>query len=150
MAKDHFIYSTLSADQEYTHYVQGGGDLPVAAGSVFVKGGANVADKRLLTPQGVVTRVTDEQLAFLETNEVFQLHKKNGFIRVSSKREDPEVVAADMTTRSPDAPLVDNDFVEGAEGAKPSTVASATEGPGAGATQTTVAAPAKAPNPRKA
>lgn len=147
MAKKHYVYSTLSADQEYTAYREGGADLPITAGSVFIKGGANVADKRLHTPYGVVTEVDGDQLAALESNHVFQLHKANGFIRVSDKREDPEVVAADMEGRSPDAPLVDGDFDPNAPGAKPTNLAPDANAPAGAATQKT-AAPAH--NPRKA
>lgn len=112
MAKSIFIYSTLTCDNAYTNYGPGGGDIPIAEPSILIKGGANAADKRIVTPYGVVTEVTEDQLASLEKNADFQLHKKNGFITVSTSKKDPEVVAADMTPRSPDAPLVEGDYEE--------------------------------------
>jgi hypothetical protein len=101
----------------------------VAAHSVFIKGGANVADKRLLTPRGVVTKITEEDLAALEQSSgeegVWATHKRNGFITTSTSKGDPEVVAADMTTRDQAAPLVDEDFAPVNEGdARPTTLTS--------------------------
>lgn len=114
MSKDVFILSTLSADQLYTAWRKGGADLPLVERQVFVRGGANVADKRLVTPQGVVTKVSAEDLELLESNAVFQLHKSNGYITVSrSKPSDPDAAAASQANRSPDAPLTDGDFAEG-------------------------------------
>lgn len=109
-----FIYSTLTADNKYSGYQKGGGDIPSVTWEVLVKGGTGVANNRLITPQGVVTEVTDEELARLKENVIFNRHVENGFIVISDKREDPEKVAADMTGRDPSAPLVDADFeVEG-------------------------------------
>lgn len=110
MSGDVYVYSTLTADNNYTVYEKGGADLPVEAGSVLIRGGSNVADRRLHTPRGVVTKISAEQLKALRSNEVFKLHERNGYVTISDKKEDPEVVAADLTTRSPDAPLVDEDF----------------------------------------
>jgi len=41
-----------------------------------------VASKHFVTPEGVVTQVTDKQLELLEANEVFRLHRSNGFLKV--------------------------------------------------------------------
>ena len=109
--KTHYIYSTLSSSMHYENHVPGGGDLPITASSVFIQGGANIPDKFLRTPSGaVITPVSDEELTALEANEIFRLHKANGFIVVKDKAHDSEAVAADMTTRDASAPLVDSDF----------------------------------------
>lgn len=114
MSKDVFILSTLTADQLYTSWVKGGADLPIAERRVFVAGGANVANRKLVTPQGVVTKVSEDDLAVLEANEVFQLHKANGFITVSkSKPSDPDAAAASQEQRDAAAPLVAGDFADG-------------------------------------
>lgn len=106
------IYSTLTCDQRYTGYAKGGADLPVVAWEVLIKGGSNVADKRLITPIGVRTEVTDEQLAQLLENPVFKLHVNNGFITVEDVKEDPEKVAADMATKDDSAPLTPEDIAK--------------------------------------
>lgn len=118
MSKRLFIYSTLSADNIYAAYVAGGADLPMVERQVLIRGGANVPDKRLVTPRGVVTEVTEDDYEHvLKPNHVFNLHVDNGFIQVSKTRSDPEVAAADMTSRDEASPLVPEDFE--ADSAKP-------------------------------
>lgn len=109
----HYVFSTLSSPQVYTRTKPGGGDLPKTVAAVRIEGGANVPDKHMITPRGVMTTVTDEELTVLQENRVFQLHVKNGYITVEAKKTDPEKAAANMATRSPDAPLVEADFKEG-------------------------------------
>ena len=107
-----YVFSTLSSSVNYPVYAKGAGDVPVVERSITIKGGANVPDKRIETPRGVVTEITGEELALLEQNEVFRLHCDNGFITVSEEAGDPEKVAADMTTRDASSPLVEQDFNE--------------------------------------
>lgn len=110
--KKYYIYSTLTDAVDYQVVQQGGGDLPVVQQNIVIQGGANIPDKFLRTPQGVVTPVTEQELEALRQNQVFLLHERNGFIKVGDKKADPEKVAADMTTRDNSAPLVDADFKE--------------------------------------
>jgi len=105
-----YVFSTLSSNMDYTNHVDGGADLPIELPPVHIKGGAGVADARIITPRGVVTEVTDEQLEYLEANPVFRVHKANGFIIVETKKADPEKVAADMTGRDQSAPMVPEDL----------------------------------------
>lgn len=106
-----YIYSTLSADMAYTNHQAGGADMPVALPPVFIKGGAGVANDRLVTPRGVLTTVTDADLAYLRANQIFALHEANGFVYVSEKKKgDPDKVAADMTGRDKSAPIVPQDL----------------------------------------
>lgn len=106
----YFVFSTLTASQLYTRTEQGGADLPRTVAEVFIAGGSNIPDKYLRTPIGVMTPVTDEEMAVLQENDVFNLHKANGFITVEQAPADAEKVAADMETRDESAPLVDGDF----------------------------------------
>jgi hypothetical protein len=106
----YYVFSTLTAPQVYTRTGAGGSDLPRILAQVYIAGGSNIPDKYLRTPIGVMTEVSDEEMTLLEENEVFQLHRKNGFIKVEKKPADPEKVAADMTTRDDAAPLVEQDF----------------------------------------
>lgn len=106
----HYVFSTLTASQEYTRTASGANDLPVTEGSVFIAGGSNIPDKYMRTSIGVATPVNDEELQILEENEVFRMHKENGFITVRPYQDDAEKVAADMITRDQSAPLVDADF----------------------------------------
>lgn len=112
--KKYFIYSTLAASVNYDNHSTGGGDLPVPSEPIVIQGGANIPDKYMRTPDGaVVTPVTEAQLEALKLNPVFQLHEKNGFIKISDKKHDTEKVAADMEGRDNSAPLVEGDFQEG-------------------------------------
>lgn len=108
----HYVFSTLTASQTYTRTASGPNDLPRTVAEVYIAGGANVPDKYLRTPAGVMTPVTDEELAVLQENPVFQLHEKNGFVTIKSKPYEPEKVAAEMTHRDDAAPLTEQDFAE--------------------------------------
>lgn len=118
MSHRHFVYSTMSASVKYTSYRKTVNDLPEVVYQVLIAGGANVANKHVVTPRGVVTEVSADDLAHLEQNELFQRHKKNGFILVDSIKVDPEVKAADMQHRDSSAPMTPNDY-DGKDGPKP-------------------------------
>lgn len=108
-----FVFSTLASDVAYTNHTPGGGDMPIAQDPVVIKGGAGVANDRLVTPRGVMTRVTAEQVEYLRQNEVFKMHEANGFITISEGAAEADVVAADMTGRDESAPVVPQDNVAG-------------------------------------
>lgn len=112
MAKEYYVFSTLSCPQKYTTWTQGGNEIPTPDQHVMIHGGANVPDENFRTPLGVMTKVSEEQLQLLKNNSDFLLHEKNMFITVREKAYDPEVVVADMATRDQSAPLVDNDFAD--------------------------------------
>ena len=105
-----YVYSTLSSDMNYTNHAQGGADLPQALPPVYVKGGAGVANDRLITPRGVATEITEEQAASLRARPLVQLHEKNGFGQISADDVDPDKAAADMTGRDQSAPIVPQDL----------------------------------------
>lgn len=111
MAKQLYVFSTLAADVAYTNHVQGGGDMPVPLAPVLIRGGAGVANDRLITPRGVATEVTEQQVEYLRANSVFQLHEKNRFVMVSEAYGDPDTVAADMAGRDHSAPVVPQDNI---------------------------------------
>ena len=95
-----YVYSTLANDQRY---VERGTNRTVVA-SVLVAGKANVPNRHMLTPRGVSTQVSDEQLAILRDNKVFKLHEKNGFVTVDSRKADPDKVAKSMSNNDPSRP----------------------------------------------
>lgn len=123
---NYYVYSTLSSDNIYTSYhkqevsVVAGKEprvtnAPLIESQITIKGGANVAPagiRRLETPLGVVTEVTEDELELLESNEVFQTHKKNGFISIRKKKVNPEVAVADMQTRDDSSPLTEADMAK--------------------------------------
>lgn len=108
-----YVYSTMAAPVRYMSYVQAEPGTPrIAVSGVTIAGGVGVASKHLVTPRGVVTEVTDEELAFLEQDEVFKTHLAAGHVTVSKGKTDPEKAAADMEGRDISAPLVPEDFDE--------------------------------------
>lgn len=111
MSKNYYVYSTLAADTAYTEWVEGGGEIRTPGRTVTIKGGTGVANKNFITPMGVVTKVTEEELELLKANPVFRKHEDGGFIRYSSANVDPEKVATkDMETRDNSAPIVPEDY----------------------------------------
>lgn len=106
-----YIFSTLACDNEYRSYTKGGNDMPSVEKSVLVKGGAGIANKNLITPRGVMTSVSDEDLKHLEANESFQMHKENGYITVESKKADADEVAVkSMKKKDKSAPVTPEDY----------------------------------------
>lgn len=110
MAKTYHVYSKLATDVEYPEYMQGGADIPVKGKSVFIKGGAGVANKYLQTPLGVHTEITEEEAEILNRHPVFKIHRDNGFVKIEKAKSDVEKVVADMGDKvDPSAPLTEAD-----------------------------------------
>ncbi len=110
----HYVYSTLSSDQDYALYPDkfDPKGIPQPLRVVHIDGKANVIDKhKFITPKGVVTEVTDQELKTLQSISAFQQHMTEGFIKVDEKKADPAKVAkADMTAKDRSAQLVEDDF----------------------------------------
>ncbi len=123
MSNKIYVFSTLSAPVDYTVFVRGGGDLPLVEKVVTINGNAGIAGKFLETPRGAATLVTDADVAALEENTIFQLHKKNGYVTISDSADagDVDNVVADLTGRDKSAPLVPGDYPEEAAVQAPTT-----------------------------
>ncbi len=78
-----YVLSKLSNSQVYTKYAEGQTDtnLNVVVAEVKIDGGADVINKQLVTPQGVVTKVSDNELEILKSNKDFQRHLENGLVK---------------------------------------------------------------------
>jgi DNA-nicking Smr family endonuclease len=105
----------MSCDNSYTVYEMSPAGMQVPVKEVIINGGANIANKSLFTPYGVVTSISDEEAELLQNNYVFKRQQEAGFIRIEKKEQDPEkVVSANgMTERDASAPL--NDLILDAE-----------------------------------
>lgn len=104
-----FIYSTLSSDMVYASWDKGP-DLPKRRQGILIKGGAGIASKHLITPKGVVTEITDEELKELKENQVFNLHCTNGFIKIEYEKIKITNAIKDMEPKDKSTPLVPSDF----------------------------------------
>lgn len=114
-----YIYSTLTNSIKINEYAAVEGGTPRSVRSILIAGGSNVADKHFITPQGVVTEVTDEELEFLKRDKMFNRMVERGFIKHESKKAEVNKVVADMVGRDESAPLTPDDFTEDTKGAKP-------------------------------
>lgn len=112
MSKSVHVFSTLATDQRYVNYKANPEGVPLPTSDILIKGGAGVANDRLITPQGVHTEVTEEALAELEKNPVFAKHKTNGYITVQARRADPDKVATNMNAKDPSKPLTPADYMD--------------------------------------
>lgn len=103
----YYIFSTLANDQNYTDYnlPESKDVLPSVKSQIRIKGGAGVSNKHFITPQGVMTHVSDEQYVILEQNPVFQMHVKNGHIKVQKRAYEADKIALDMDKNDKSAPL---------------------------------------------
>lgn len=106
------IYSTLTSANQYVTWAPTSPDqLPKALKRITIAGGANVANKHLVTPRGVVTTVTDEDYAHLVANPHFQEHLKNKFIYCDQIKANANKVAdQNLEPKDDSAPKTPNDF----------------------------------------
>ncbi len=102
--KSYYVYSTLAASVNYTVYQKQANDMQVPVANVLIQGGAGVADSNFVTPQGVVTVITNEQLEILKKVPLFNDHVKAGHIKVQERKVDVEAIVADMNRMDPSAP----------------------------------------------
>lgn len=117
-----YIYSTLTLSAEYVDWqMRDEGQLPLKGRSVTIQGGANVPSKSLVTPLGVVTKVSDEDYEFLKENRVFKLQIVNGNIKVHDREHKVEKVVRDMTSKDGSSPLTPDDFPDGDEPVVPAS-----------------------------
>lgn len=96
-----FIVSTLANSQRITDFAR-----PTAEGQkiarpatakrqIVIKGGAGVQGA-LRTPNGVLTAVTEDDVAFLKTVPLFQRLEKRGYFKIVNREPAPDKVAKDL------------------------------------------------------
>lgn len=103
----YYIYSTLATDVKYTEYQEpvSGQKVAVIKHSILVAGKVGVATKNLVTPRGMMTKVSDEDFAMLKKNEVFKMHEANGYITYEKKQAEVDKVVVNMKARDVSAPI---------------------------------------------
>jgi len=111
-----YVYSTATNHIAYVEYEtdndKNSGFAKVAK-KVIVTGGHGLATKQLVTPKGVATKVSDDDLEFLLKNKSFQRHVKAGYMTYDKNKSDPEKKAASMAQADGCSPLTPNDFKPG-------------------------------------
>jgi hypothetical protein len=117
----YFVYSTATNSIAYTLYEKNASrEFAVAQKKsdgkrfvVVINGGHGVANKFVVTPKGVVTQVSDEDMDMLLNDVSFQRHLKAGFMCYDKKEVSPEKMAENMTQKDGSAPITDEDFKTG-------------------------------------
>jgi hypothetical protein len=108
-----YIYSTLTCDNFYPVFADKSNPqaLSVIKKKILVKGGHGVATYRgIQTPQGIVTVVSEEDLAILEAHPAFKKHRAAGFVTVDKKDVKPEIMAKNMEPKDGSAQITPDDF----------------------------------------
>ncbi|MDR2093021.1 MAG: hypothetical protein LBP58_06880 [Azoarcus sp.] len=105
-----YVYSTLTAPQEYAGWGKGNNDIPRIRKAVRINGGANLATKQLITPRGAVTEVSEEDAEFLRQHPVFKIHAKNGFVLIENRNQYEERTLASLEQRDPSSPDTPDDI----------------------------------------
>lgn len=108
------ILSTLSAPQKVCLTKKSDNGATVIVKEITIKGGANVIDKRsLMTPQGIVTELTDEDFALLKQTRFYQRMEARGHIRpVETKEQAEDTKKAGMKKKDKGAQKTEKDFTE--------------------------------------
>lgn len=111
-----YVASTLTNSTKYTDWTRNEGKL-IEGLSVTIKGGFGLADKNFVTPTGaVLTKVTDEEFEFLQTNHHFKQHANNGFVKVYKGSVPGEKAMDGMQLGDKSSPMNPMQFAEKDEG----------------------------------
>jgi hypothetical protein len=106
------VFSTLANPQKFVTYIPPAevGMLPIVDKEVLIRGGAGIASKHLLTPNGVHTAITQEEYDAIKDDYIFKAHVKNGYLRIESKEYDIDRMVSDMNPRDVSAPITPEDY----------------------------------------
>ncbi len=124
-----YIYSTLTCDNAYTLYEPSVNDIKRPSRVITVKGGSNVADKRLVTPNGVITPVSEADYEILKNNREFQNHVDRGYVKINRLKTDPEKIARDLEEKDKSAPITPDFYMKNNDVAKPEKLETASPAP---------------------
>ena len=108
-----YVVSKLSFGQEFSFYAPNeGGGPAVKIGGILVKGGCNVRNEHslVMTTDGVVTELSDEDAVRLAAHPVYQMYEKNGAMRLVGTRGDARSASGDLIEKDGSAQLTEKDF----------------------------------------
>ncbi len=106
-----YVYSTISNDVDYAVYRNTSSkELSIIDRVVTISGKANVATKKLITPKGVVTEVSEKDLEFLLNDFHFKEHMAAGFVCIEKREHSVEKVIKNMTEKDRSAPKTPDDY----------------------------------------
>lgn len=83
-----FIHSKLAQNVDFDIFADVKSSISHVTKRVTIFGGAGVADKYTLrTPEGVVTEVSDEDLALIREMDAFKRLEKAGKLKITNERQ---------------------------------------------------------------
>lgn len=110
-----YITSRLSSGVDYAFYGKTPGGINKVEKTISIKGGSDVVDKKtLLTPQGVVTELSKDDLDLLKTHPVFKMHLENGYITIN-ENEKAAIKAGEKLEVDKSSQITDEDYENGNE-----------------------------------
>ena len=105
-----YIASKMAANVNYAIYTKGQNGINVVKQVITINGGADVMDKKtLITPEGVVTVLSDEDFSKLQSNPIFVSHMERGVLKVCSNERNAENVSKELT-KDTSAQLTPKDY----------------------------------------
>lgn len=106
------ILSTLTAPQDVVLTKKTDNGALVAVKTITLKGGANVIDRHtLVTPQGVITELSDADFEMLKKTAFYKRMESRGFIRpVEAKEAAEDTKKAGMEEKDKSAQKTEEDF----------------------------------------
>ena len=109
------ILSTLTEPQTVAITKKADNGALVIVKRIHINGGANKIDRRtLVTPQGVVTELTDADFELLKQTDFYQRMEKRGHIRpVETKDAAEDTKKAGMKAKDKSAQKTEADYGEG-------------------------------------
>jgi hypothetical protein len=113
-----FIFSTLTCTNTFAVFAPKSDPkaLSRVVKRIAILGGHGTKNPAGIdTPQGVVTKITDEELDLLQSMVGFRQQVEAGYIVVDKKNADPEKKAASMNPKDGSAPLTPKDFEKSEE-----------------------------------
>ena len=101
-----YLASTLSNSQDINLY--GGITGTDVVKTTHINGGHGLVNRHLETLDGVITHVSDEDLALLLKNDQVEYWIEKGFLKVTDQ-QNPAKAVSDMQSRDEAAPMTQND-----------------------------------------
>ncbi len=105
-----YIVSKMAANVNYAIYTKGARGINEVKQVITIRGGADVIDKKtLVTPEGVLTPVTDDEFAKLQDNPIFLRHIERGVLKVCTNERNAEKSSVELT-KDDSAQLTPKDY----------------------------------------
>jgi len=93
-----YITSKMAANVNYAVYTKVNNGLNKVQQVITIRGGADVADKMtLVTPEGIVTAISDDEFVKLQDSPIFRRHVERGVLKVSTNERNAEKSSAELT-----------------------------------------------------